>query len=149
MAEFVDPGASATDDNRPEFRKMIERATDDDHPFDAIVVHSYSRFFRDRFVMEKYQRRLRKVVVRLISITQEFGDAPSQIMAQRIYGIFDEYRSHENAKHVLRAMKENARQGFYNGAPVPLGYTLVEVEKRGTKIKKRLTVDAVEAETTK
>jgi len=149
VAEFVDPGASATDDNRPGFQKMIERATDDDHPFDAIVVHSYSRFFRDSFVMEMYQRRLRKTGVRLISITQEFGDEPGQVMTRRLYGLFDEYQSHENAKHVLRAMKENARQGFYNGAPVPLGYMLVEVEKRGTKIKKRLTVDAVEAETIK
>jgi hypothetical protein len=28
--------------------------------------------------------------------------------------LFDEYQSRENAKRVLRAMKENARQGFYN-----------------------------------
>lgn len=35
------------DDNRPELQRMIERATDGDHPFDVIVVHSYSRFFRD------------------------------------------------------------------------------------------------------
>jgi site-specific DNA recombinase len=33
-------------------------------------------------------------------------------------------------------MKENARQGFYNGSPVPLGYKLQEVEKRGDRIKK-------------
>ena len=43
-------------------------------------------------------------------------------------------------------MKENARQGFWNGATAPLGYRLVEAEKRGTKIKKRLAVDPVEAE---
>ena len=128
---------------------MIERATDDDRPFDAIVVHSYSRFFRDSFAMEMYERRLRKVGVRLISITQEFGDDPGQVMVRRISSLFDEYQSHENAKHVLRAMKENARQGFYNGAPVPLGYTVVEIEKRGARIKKRLAVDAIEAETIK
>lgn len=62
------------DDNRPEFQKMIERAGDDDHPFDAIVVHSYSRFFRDSFGLEMYVRRLAKAGVRLISITQELGD---------------------------------------------------------------------------
>lgn len=45
IGEYVEPGASATDDNRPAFQKMIERACDDDHPFDVIVVHSYSRFF--------------------------------------------------------------------------------------------------------
>jgi site-specific DNA recombinase len=43
-------------------------------------------------------------------------------------------------------MKENARQGFWNGATVPLGYRLVEAERRGTKIKKKLDVDPVEAE---
>jgi site-specific DNA recombinase len=44
-------------------------------------------------------------------------------------------------------MKENARQGFWNGATAPLGYKLVEAEKRGTKVKKKLDVDPVEAET--
>lgn len=48
--EFVEPGASATDDQRPEFQRMIERACDDDRPFDVIIVHSYSRFMRDSFI---------------------------------------------------------------------------------------------------
>src|SRR4051812_48297481 len=30
VGEYVEPGASATDDNRPAFQKMIERAGDDD-----------------------------------------------------------------------------------------------------------------------
>jgi site-specific DNA recombinase len=44
-------------------------------------------------------------------------------------------------------MIENAQQGFYNGSPVPLGYKAVEVEKRGIRIKKKLAIDPVEAET--
>ena len=47
VAEYVEPGASATDDRRPEFQKMIERACDGENAFDVIVVHSFSRFFRD------------------------------------------------------------------------------------------------------
>ena len=70
VADYVEPGASAMDDNRPEFQKMIERATDDDHPFDVIVVHSFSRFFRDSFGLEMYIRKLAKEGVRLVSITQ-------------------------------------------------------------------------------
>jgi site-specific DNA recombinase len=31
--------------------------------------------------------------------------------------LFDEYQSKENAKHVVRALKENARQGFWPGIP--------------------------------
>ncbi len=37
--EFIEPGATATDDQRPEFQKMIERACDDDRPFDVILVY--------------------------------------------------------------------------------------------------------------
>lgn len=147
VAEYVDAGASGMEEDRAEFQRMIERACDDDHPFDVVIVHSYSRFFRDAFGLEMYVRKLAKAGVRLVSITQELGDDPAQVMMRQIIALFDEYQSRENGKHVLRAMKENARQGFYNGSPVPLGYTTEEVEKRGARIKKRLVVDPVEAET--
>lgn len=146
-AEFIEPGATATDDQRPEFQKMIERACDDDRPFDVVLVYSFNRFFRDGFGMEMYIRKLAKVGVRLISVTQELGEDPSQVMMRQIIGLFDEYQSRENGKHVRKAMIENAQQGFYNGSPVPLGYKAVEVEKRGIRIKKKLAIDPVEAET--
>ncbi|MDE5460354.1 recombinase family protein [Bradyrhizobium sp. CSS354] len=100
---------------------MIERACDDDHPYDVIVAYSFSRFFRDGFTMEMYIRKLTKAGVRLVSITQELGDDPAQVMMRQIIGLFDEYQSRENGKHVRKAMVENARQGFYNGSPIPLG----------------------------
>jgi hypothetical protein len=68
-------------------------------------------------------------------------------MMRQVLALFDEYQSKENAKHVLRAMKENARQGFWNGARTPFGYRSVEAERSGARIKKKLTVDDVEAET--
>ena len=143
---FVEAGASATDDKRLQFQRMIERACDGENAFDVIVVHSFSRFFRDAFGLEFYLRKLAKHGVKLVSITQELGDDPAQIMMRQVIALFDEYQSRENAKHVLRSMKENARQGFWNGARPPFGYRAVEVEKRGTRIKKRLEIDPVEAE---
>ena len=147
-AEFVEAGASATDDRRPAFQQMIERACDGENAFDVIVVHSYSRFFREAFEQEFYLRKLAKNNVKVVSITQPVGDEsePVHAMMRKVIALFDEYQSRENAKHVIRSMKENARQGFWNGATAPLGYRLVEAEKRGTKIKKRLAVDPVEAE---
>ena len=149
VAEYVEAGASAGDDRRPSFQQMIERACDGEHAFDIIVVHSYSRFFREAFEQEFYLRKLAKHGVRVVSITQPVGDEtePVHAMMRKVIALFDEYQSKENAKHVIRSMKENARQGFWNGATPPLGYKLVEVEKRGTKIKKKLDVDQVEAET--
>src|SRR5580704_9882415 len=149
VAEFIEAGASASDDRRPVFQQMIERACDGEHSFDLIVVHSYSRFFREAFEQEFYLRKLAKHGVRVVSITQPVGDEtePVHAMMRKVIALFDEYQSKENAKHVIRSMKENARQGFWNGATPPLGYKLIEAEKRGAKIKKKLEVDPVEAET--
>ena len=66
---------------------------------------------------------------------------------RQIIGIFDEYTSRENGKNVSRSMRESAKQGFWNGATPPLGYRIVEAETRGSKIKKKLAVDPVDAET--
>jgi Recombinase/Resolvase, N terminal domain/Recombinase zinc beta ribbon domain len=47
--EFIESGASAGDDRRPVFQQMIERACDGEQAFELILVHSYSRFFREAF----------------------------------------------------------------------------------------------------
>jgi site-specific DNA recombinase len=62
----------------------------------------------------------------VVSVTQPVGDEsePVQAMMRKVIALFDEYQSKENAKHVIRSMKENARQGFWNGATAPLGYKL-------------------------
>jgi site-specific DNA recombinase len=148
VADYVEPGVSATDDRRPEFQRMIDAATTKPPAFDVIVVHSFSRFFRDQFQLEFYVRRLAKNGVRLMSITQELGDDPMSNMIRQIMALFDEYQSKENAKHTLRAMKENARQGFWNGSLPPIGYRIVEAaEQRGHRTKKTLEIDPIQAET--
>ncbi len=42
-------------------------------------------------------------------------------------------------------LKENARQGYWNGAPPPCGHRAIAVETR--RKKRRLEIDPVEAET--
>jgi site-specific DNA recombinase len=144
---FVDAGASATNDRRPEFQRMIDAGTSKPAAFEVVVVHSFSRFFRDHFELEFYVRKLAKNGIRLLSITQEMGDDPMHVMMRQIMALFDEYQSKENAKHVQRAMKENARQGFWNGALPPIGYRIVAAEQRGAKIKKKLEIDPLHADT--
>jgi site-specific DNA recombinase len=103
---YVEPGASATNDRRPEFQRMIEAGISKPAPFDVVVVHSFSRFFRDHFEFEFYVRKLARNGIKLVSITQEMGDDPMHVMMRQIMALFDEYQSKENAKHVLRALKE-------------------------------------------
>lgn len=56
-AEFVEPGNTATDDRRPAFQAMIDAALVKPPTFTVIVVHAFSRFFRDQFQFEFYVRK--------------------------------------------------------------------------------------------
>ncbi len=147
VREFIDPGASARDDKRPELQRLMETACTDPSPFDVVLVHSQSRFFRDTAGYVFYKRRLEKHGVSLVSMTQDFGNGPAADFAETIIAAADTLHSAENAKHVSRTMLANARQGFWNGSRPPFGYKTVEVEKRGQKVKKRLEIDEREAAT--
>ena len=142
---YREPGASATDDNRPQFQSMIETATGRERPYDLVIVHSFSRFFRDQFEFERYRRKLAKAKVDLVSITQDVGEGATGDLVRSILSKFDEYQSAETAKHVRRSMVANAQQGFWNGARPPLGYKVRVAERRGDKDKKVLAVDETEA----
>jgi site-specific DNA recombinase len=147
--EYVEPGASATDDRRPVFQEMIADATLSPAPYDLIIVHSLSRFFRDAIAFGLYERKLVKHGVKVVSISQQTSDDPAGEMARRIFSVFDEYQSKENAKHTARGMLENARQGFFNGAGAPFGYRAVETENLGNRgrRKKKLGIHEGEAAT--
>ena len=110
--EFVEPGASATDDRRPVFQRMLEEARSPTRRFDVICIHSFSRFYRNGAEMELTIRNLRKHGVEVVSTTQPTGTDPSQELMRQIIGVFDEYTSRENGKNVSRSMRESAKQGL-------------------------------------
>ena len=145
VVDYVEPGASATDDKRTKLQELIADASRKNHPFDVVIVHSFSRFFRDAYKFEYYRRKLRKHGVEILSITQELGDDPMADMVRQILTVFDEYQSKENSKHVRRTMKENARQGYWNGGPPPYGYRTIAAGMRGDTVKKKLEIEPSEA----
>ena len=145
VASYEDAGLSGTDENRPQLQKLMDDAARPDKPFDVVIVHSFSRFFRDAYQFEFYRRKLAKHDVNLASISQETGDDPMGDMVRQVLNVFDEYQSKENAKHVRRAMIENAKQGFWNGGPPPYGYRTIVAETRGTTEKKVLEIESAEA----
>jgi site-specific DNA recombinase len=146
VREFVDAGASARDDKRPQFQILMDTACVDPSPFDVVLVHSQSRFFRDTAGYVLSKRRLQKHGVSLVSMTQDFGDGAAAEFAETVIAASDALNSAETSKHVTRTMLENARQGFWNGSKPPFGYRTVEVERRGQRIKKHLEIAPKEAE---
>ena len=147
VKEYIEPGASATDDKRPVFQGMIKDALIKPAAFDCIVVHSLSRFFRDGIEFGVYERKLARNKVKVISVTQPTSDDAGGEMMRRIITLFDEHQSKENAKHTSRSMIENARQGFWNGSKAPFGYQTIAVGQpasRGRQ-KKKLAIHDDEA----
>ena len=145
--EYVEPGASATDDRRPVFQQMMEDATRKPFPFEAVIVHSRSRFFRDMYGTLHYERMLRQAGAELVSITQPTTDDENGQLLKNLISMMDGYSSQENAKHTSRTMKENARRGFFNGSRAPFGYQVVPTDVPGHKgkVRKQLAVDDLEA----
>ena len=149
VGQYIDPGASARDDNRPEFQRMIADVKSGAVTADLILVHSFSRFFRENFGSAFYGRELGKHGVQVISMTQETGEGAQGELMRQIISSFDEYQSAENGKHVTRSMLENARRGFWNGSRPPFGYRTYVAERIGTKDKKKLEIEPKEAEIVK
>ncbi len=149
VREFIEPGASATTDKRPIFQDMIAFACRSDRPLDAVIVHSLSRFARDAIDAGIYERKLEKNGVKLLSVTQAFADDPNGTMMKQIIAAVDQHQSAENAKHTLRAMMENARNGFWNGSRPPYGYKTYEAERRADKSKRKLAIEDHEAKIVK
>ncbi|GGF82180.1 hypothetical protein GCM10011402_38470 [Paracoccus acridae] len=139
VAEFID-AKSGRNDNRDGFQKMMAFVSDQHAKIDLILVHSFSRFFRDGVESEVYIRGLKKKNIQVVSLTQKTEDTPHGNLVRRILAIVDEVHSEETAKHVKRSLRENALQGFWNGGNTPYGYRVVEAEKRGRTSKKKLAV---------
>ncbi len=147
IGEYIEPGATATDEKRPVFQKMMTDATRKGADVQAVIVHSRSRFFRDLYGALHHERILKKAGVTVISITQPTTDDATGDMVRSMLSMMDAYSSAENAKHTSRAMQENARRGFFNGSRAPYGYQAVETDVTGHKgrKRKRLVIDEDEA----
>ena len=125
---FVEPGASARDEHRPVFQEMLAEAKS--KVFDVVLTLTTSRFFRDATGARVYKAKLAKQGVKVVAVHQEVNDDPMGNFMEGIFELIDQYESDINSFHTLRAMKENARQGYYNGSRPKFGFMVVEDGKR-------------------
>ncbi len=120
---FQDDGISGRQtDKRLDFMKMITLAKSKSHPFDVILVYSFSRFARNREDSIVYKSMLRKKCgVDVISITQPLSEGKESIILESIYEAMDEYYSLDLSENSRRGKQEKATRGEWQGNP-PYGY---------------------------
>src|SRR6266702_6151536 len=72
VQKYVEPGKSGTSAQRRKvFQQLMADACVSPTPYDAVIVHSFSRFFRNLIEMALIQRKLKEHGSQLISITQQ------------------------------------------------------------------------------
>lgn len=114
--EYVERGASGTDDGRPEFQRMVEALLAPSNTVGAVLVLHTSRFMRDVELARRYKRELRRRGVRVVAVQQEVGDDPNGELMEGVYELFDQHESRIIGVRTRAAMNENARAGYFNGS---------------------------------
>ena len=126
--EYVDEAESGRIADRPEFRKMIDAASQPNAPFREILVWKFSRFTRKREHAVAFKSLLRRKGVRVVSITEQADDTPTGKLLEGIIESVDEFYSENLAQEVTRGMREAASRGFWVASRTPYGYNRVMVQ---------------------
>lgn len=148
VVSVYEEAASASKDRRPQFERMIADALVQPAPFDAVVVYSISRFARNTKKLISAWEDLLGNQVKVFSATENLPeDRGSQMFVRNILGSVAELYSIENSDRVYLCQRENARNGYYNGAPTPFGYKsfATDIPSR-SGVKKRLVIHPQEAD---
>lgn len=116
---YDDHAMTGTNDNRPEFRRMIRDS--EARAFDYVIVYTLDRFSRDRYDSAIHKHTLKENGVRVLSAMENISDDPTGVLMESILEGFAEYYSKELAQKIRRGMMSNAEKCMVIG-PLPLGY---------------------------
>src|SRR5260221_5841272 len=146
VGEFVERGVTGTDDNRPQFQRMLGEIMKPGATIGAIVVIHTSRFMRDALKARLHKERLRRSGVRVLAVQQELTDDPTGRFTEGVMELIDQLESETNGVRTRAAMAENVRRGFFNGSQPPFGFRIEKRPGPGGDAKNSLAIDPAEAE---
>ncbi len=124
VATFADHAISGADNNRPQYRAMLEAAARGD--FDILLVDDLSRFSRDQVESERAIRRLEFGGIRLLAVSDGY-DSQMKMATRKIQrgvkSLINEMRLDELREQVHRGLTGQALKRFWCGGK-PYGYKL-------------------------
>lgn len=126
---YIDRAFSAKTDHRPEFRQLMQDA-EQNATFDAVLIHKYDRFSRNRYDHAVYGKHLNDRGIRLIAVAQDFGAGKEAILLEGLTQSLSEYYIANLAEEVKKGHKENAMKALHNGGYAPFGYDVVDRQLR-------------------
>lgn len=146
VAEYVERGATGTDDRRPEFRRMLDELAAPGNRVGTVLVVHTSRFMRDAAKARVRKEQLRRQGVRVVSVQQPVEDDATGRFVEGMFELIDQLESEQIGRRTRAGMRQNAVNGFWNGSAPPFGFQVVSVPGPGGKAKRKLQVEPSEAE---
>lgn len=119
---YIDQAMSGTNDNRPDFRRMIKDSAN--HTFEFVLVYKLDRFSRNKYETAIHKKTLRDNGVKVISAMENIPDTPEGIILESLLEGMSQYYSAELSQKVKRGMRETRLKGFYQGGTLLYGYKL-------------------------
>ena len=121
---YSDEAQSAKSDNRDDFKSMTEAIFKGKYDIDAVLVHKFNRFARNKYDSALYKKRLRDIGIKVVSVTQPIDDSPEGRILESMIEAMDEYYSENLALEVKKGLKENALKGKHTGGGKLLGLSV-------------------------
>ena len=120
IGEYIDRALTGTNDNRPEFLRMIEDSGK--KTFQGILVYQLDRFARNRYDSAVYKKKLKKNGVRVLSARENISQDASGILIESVLEGMAEYYSAELSQKIRRGLDINASKCLCTGGGVALGF---------------------------
>lgn len=79
---YIDRAMTGTNDNRPNFQKMIKDSADKN--WQHIIVYKLDRFSRNKYETAKYKKILKDNGVKLLSAMENIPDTPEGIILESL-----------------------------------------------------------------
>ena len=135
LRTYIDRAMTGTNDNRPDFRQMIEDSKK--HDFSIVLVYKFDRFSRNKYETTKHKKTLKDNGVKVVSATEYIPDSPEAIILESMIEGYAEYYSAELSQKVRRGIRESYEKGYFIGGYGLFGYDIVD---------KKWTINSYEAD---
>lgn len=124
VAEFVDPGYTGTDMNRPGLQALL--AAVEQKQSDVVLVHELSRLSRRLFDTFQLFETFGHYAVGFASVKDNDFDfsSPTGRLFLTILAALNQYYVDLLKMHTAKSKRERAREGLHNASIPPLGYRL-------------------------
>lgn len=77
LRTYIDRAMTGTNDNRPDFRQMIEDSKK--HDFNVVLVYKFDRFSRNKYETTNTRKRLKTTALKSFPLPNIFPTAPRQL----------------------------------------------------------------------